>query len=166
MKLSIALLGLFSSSLSADYVIYPQGKDIKRIDVPKQSCLSNLSGLENGMYTICGYEGDGEYPVVGGEAFNVESVRAADAFICPEGYASHGQAIREGNRSAVFQYSDYRRTGPGSYYYYNPRGGTQEILLSKTYVTNATSYIYSRDDTKVINTEVANRACVVTPITE
>ncbi len=77
----------------ADYVVYPQEKDIESINVPEQSFWSNLSGLEGGMHTICGCEIDGKYPVVGEDAFNVESIRAADAFVCSGSYANHNQAI-------------------------------------------------------------------------
>ena len=200
--LSIALLGLFSSSLSADYIVYPQGKDIKSIDVPKQSCLSNLSGLEDGMYTICGYN-SGDLPVVNGEAFIVEPAIPLEGFSCSDGYANESQALilasmvmeniytprnsykgirgsgtrngaegrayykkPDGSQGASAMYGSSTNISGGSYVFNSVNPGTTETLRSPTNNAGITSAIYSPIESDIVQSEVANRACAVIPITE
>lgn len=103
----LASLLFGSLSVSADYIVFPQGKgDVNsgNINVPEPGCESDVSGLEDGMYILCSQNDNIEYPVVNGQAFRLSRVIPKDAFTCPlglrysndtnKGYAYDDDAIK------------------------------------------------------------------------
>jgi hypothetical protein len=142
-KLILGLSLILSTSVFADYIVYPQG-GVKSVAIPEPGCKSKVSELEDGFYILCSQDDGLKYPVVDGQAFRLSKTTPSKAFTCPLGYALSNDT----NKGYAFDSEAMKLSSMSGKNVYTPYYSHRPYFTSNAGMSKGLSTYYEPDGTR------------------